>query len=536
MQVALSLSDEEANDIAEEVQAIDRVLGILILKTSHEEWFQLTWLPDLLHSLGMEMSRAAALFMLGHEDTVRSDYNTGDDDLQKFFSDWLTAPAAKDLPERPSWHIGTTNMTTVVLGCRIDVTARGGVTSALLGESIIAFLEAFYSTALPSRTLVSPRAELLIEVRQSDGAKGPFSLRTVEDDCGETKLVVTHPIMPAADLLSGGFEKAILELFAHVTGELQLGADMQAFEDMFVKHRAQDRAFLVARSIISVTNVLGASPPGRAEDWVQDPALRQYALLRVAPWQPTLLAVVEGKSISDEKPTFAAGDPPENLFGADAVRHRDMGVMSPINLPLWNRAGWKGIGVGVAPNEVAPPFMVLAFENIDAGRKIFRGWRGKVGQADRMGWIGITVITGIHRDRPLDYRVAIGVGEQYMRGQMSGKMRLMTMVYRMQDMTPASNRNLELLLDMYSRTGRVMLQPGPFKAEKPGIFVDEDDLKLGIELTRLTVVPAWQVDGSSPLMGAMRGIEEPFIPADVTDPPFAEVLRRLNEMKQRRAS
>jgi len=536
MQVALSLSDEEANDIAEEVQAIDRVLGILILKTSHEEWFQLTWLPDLLHSLGMEMSRAAALFMLGHEDTVRSDYNTGDDDLQKFFSDWLTAPAAKDLPERPSWHIGTTNMTTVVLGCRIDVTARGGVTSALLGESIIAFLEAFYSTALPSRTLVSPRAELLIEVRQSDGAKGLFSLRTVEDDCGETKLVVTHPIMPAADLLSGGFEKAILELFAHVTGELQLGADMQAFEDMFVKHRAQDRAFLVARSIISVTNVLGASPPGRAEDWVQDPALRQYALLRVAPWQPTLLAVVEGKSISDEKPTFAAGDPPENLFGADAVRHRDMGVMSPINLPLWNRAGWKGIGVGVAPNEVAPPFMVLAFENIDAGRKIFRGWRGKVGQADRMGWIGITVITGIHRDRPLDYRVAIGVGEQYMRGQMSGKMRLMTMVYRMQDMTPASNRNLELLLDMYSRTGRVMLQPGPFKAEKPGIFVDEDDLKLGIELTRLTVVPAWQVDGSSPLMGAMRGIEEPFIPADVTDPPFAEVLRRLNEMKQRRAS
>jgi len=536
MQVALSLSDEEANEIGEEVQAIDRVLGLLILKTPHPEWPQLTRLPDLLHSLGLEMSRAAALFMLGHEVTLRSDYNTGDDDLQKFFSDWLTVPAAEDLPERPSWHIGTTTMTTVVLGCRIDVTARGGISSALLGESIIAFQEAFYSTAVQSRTLVSPRAELLIEVRQSDGAKDPFSFRTVEDDCGETKLIVTHPITPAADLLGDGFEKAIVELFAQVTAELQLGFEKQALEDMFAKHRAQDRAYHVARSIIAVANILGESPPGRAGDWVQDPRLGEYALLRDAPWQPTRSTVVDAKSVSDEKPTFAAGDPPEQLFGADAVKHRDIEVMSPINLPLWDRAGWKGVGVGGTPGEISPPLMALVFENIDAGRKIFRGWQKKVGQADRRGWIGITVITGIDRDHPLNYRVAIGIGEQYMRSQTSGKMRLLTMVYRMHDMTPTSGRNLELLLGLYSRTGRVIIQPGPFKAAQPGILVNEEDLKLGIELTHLTVVPAWQVDASSPIIAAMRGIEEPFIPADVTDPPFAKIQGRLDEMRQRRGS
>lgn len=536
MQVALSLSDEEANDIAEEVQAIDRVLGILMLKTPHEEWHQLTRLPDLLHSLGLEMSRAAALFMLGHEDTVRSDYEAGGDDLQKFFSDWLAAPAAEDLPERPAWHIGTTTMTTVVLGCRIDVTARGGADSALLGESIIAFLEAFYSTAMQSRTLVSPRVELLIEVRQSDGATTPFSLRAVEDVCGETKLVVTHPITSAANLVGSGFENAILELFAHVTAELQLDTDKQAFEDMFAKHRAQDRAFHAARSIVAVTNILGESPPGRAEDWVQDPALREYPLLREAPWQPTRAVAVEAESVSDEKPTFAAGEPPEHLFGADAVKHRDIRVMSPINLPLWDRARWKGVGVGAVPGKVSPPSMILAFENIDAGRKIFRGWRKRVGQADSEGWLGVTVITGIHRDRPLDYRVAISVGEQYMRSQMSGTMRFMTMVHRMHDMTPASGRNLELLLDLYARTGRVILQPGPFIAAQPGILVDEEDFKLGVELTSLKVVPAWQVDASSPLIGAMGGIEDPFIPADVAAPPFAEVLRRLHELKRRRTS
>lgn len=536
MQLALSLGDEEACEIAEEVQALDRVLGILILKTPFEEWSQLTRLPDLLHSLGLEMSRAAAFFRLGHEDTVRNEYNTGDDDLQKFFNDWATVPAADDLPERPYWHMGVATMTTVVLGCRIDVIARGGITSALLGESIIAFLEAFYSTSIQSRTLVSPRAELLIEVRQSDGAKGPFSHRIVEDDCGETKLIVTYPMAPTADLVGTGFEEAILELFARVTAEMQIGIDEQGLKDMFAKHRAQDRAFHVARSIISVTNILGESPPGRAEDWVQDPTLREYALLRDTPWLPSSAPKVEAKSVSDEKMTFAARDPSEHLFGADALKHRDIRVMSPINLPLWDQAGWKGTGVGAMPSKISPPFMILAFENIDAGRKIFRGWQKRIGQADYEGWIGITVITGIFRDRPQDYRVAIGVGEQYMRSQMSGNARLMTMVYRMNDMTPSSSKNLNILLDLYSRTGRIILQPGKFNASQPGMFIEEENLKLGIELKQLTVVPAWQVDANSPLVTAMHGIEDPLIPADVTDPPFAEVLKHLNEMKRRGTS
>lgn len=538
MQIALSLSDKETNEITEEVQAIDRVLGILILKTRYEEWPQLTRLPDLLHLLGLEMSRAAALFMLGHEDTLRSDYSTGDDGLLKSFSDWVTAPAAEDLPEQPLWHVGTTTMTTVVLGCRIDVTARGGITSALLGESIIAFLEAFYSTALQSTALISPRAELLIEVRQSDGVKEPFSHRVVENDCGETKLIVTHPIALAADLMGTGFEEAMLELFARVTAELQIGFDKQALENMFSKHRAQDRAFHVARSIISLANILGESPPGRAEDWVQDPALSEYVLLRDTPWLPTPTMEVEAQPPTEDEPTFAAGSTPEHLFGADAVKHRDIGIMSPINLPLWDRATWKGVGVAGTPGEISPPLMFFAFENIDAGRKIFRGWRKKVGQADHEGWIGVTVITGIDRNRPAHYRVVISVGEQYMRNQMLGKtkMRLMATVSRWLDMTPASSRNLDLLLKLYSRTGRIILQPGPFNVSQFGMQMDEEDLKLGIELAHLKVVPAWQIDSGSPLVGSMAGINDPIIPNDVTDPPYAKALRHLEEMKQRRAS
>jgi hypothetical protein len=530
MSVALSLNSEQAAVVAEEIQGIDRTLGILILKTPHDEWTQLTRLPDVLHSLGLEMSRAATLFILGHEDVVRDEYGTKDDDIHKFFSDWVNAAAAKDLPDGPSWHIGTTVMSTVVLGCRIHVTARGGLTSALLGESIISFLEAFYSTALQSRDLLSPRAELMIEVRQSERAAKPFNVRTVEDDCGEVMLVIPHPVIPANSLVGKGFQDALIELFAHVTAQLQIDISRDRLQEYFSKHRAQDRAYHVAQSCVSITNVLGDSPPGRAEDWVGATGLMDYPQTRKEPWQPT---VPERPAKIATAATFAESDPPANMFGADALRHRDMAVMSPINLPIWDKARWKGVGAAGIPGGSAPPSMVLAFEDIEAGRKIFRGWRKKVGEVDEEGWIGVTVITGTDRDRPLDYRVAIGIGEAYMLRQLSGDTRMIAMVFRMHDMTPASSSNLDVLRNLYRRAGSVVLQPGKFNSIQSGMRLDDIDADLGIELRQLTVIPAWQVGPDSPLVAAMGGIDNPIIPPEIVDPPFARMMQRRSEMQRR---
>lgn len=529
IQVALSLNEADAKELEDEVHAIDRVLGILILRTAHEDWASLTRLPDLLSSLGLEMSRAAALFMLGHEDKVREEYGTADDDLNQFASEWLAAPAAEDLPKKPAWHFGTTTMTTAILGCQIDVVARGDVASALLGESIIAFLEAFYSTAVRSRKLFSPRERLVIEVRQSDAAKAPFVHRHVEDDCGETSLIVTHPVSSAANLVGAGFDKAMIELFARVTYELQLGMEGEDFEEMFAKHRAQDRAYHVARSIISVTNVLGDSPPGRAGDWVQDEVLPQYPLVRERAWVPAAIATTPAASTPEKEPTFSAEAPPEHLFGADAVLHRDMRVMSPIVLPLWDKARWKGTGVALPgpDGEVAPPLMSLAFENIDAGQKIFRGWRKKVGAEDQDGWLSVTVITGIRRDSPLDYRVAIGISEPYLKTRMDGK-RLFGMVYRMHDMTPSSSRNLDILQEHFRRAGFIFLMPAAFNTASPGIIeMNRDNLQLGIKLSHLEFIPAWKVGVTSPLITAMRGIADPVVPPGVTDVPFLKALERF---------
>jgi hypothetical protein len=531
IQVALSLNEADTKELEAEAHAIDRVLGILILRTRHEDWALLTRLPDLLSSLGLEMSRAAALFMLGYEDKVRQEYGAANDNLNQFASDWLAAPAAQDLPMQPAWHFGTTTMRTVILGCQIEVLVRGGVASALLGESITAFLEAFYSTAMLSRKLMSPRERLIIEVRQSEAAKAPFVHRHVEDDCGETSLIVTHPILPAAKLVGTRFDKAMIELFVRVTYELQLNVEREHLELMFTKHRAQDRAYHVARSIISATNVLGDSPPGRAEDWVEDEAFAQYPLVRKKPWVPA--AVTTAPTAPGEESEFSSDAPPEHLFGVDAVLHRDMTVISPIILPLWEKAKWKGTGVALpgAPGELAPPLMALAFEDIVAGKKIFRGWRKKVGAENRDGWLSVTVITGIRRDSPLDYRVAIGISESYMKNMTSSK-RLLAMAYRMHDMTPSSGRNLDVLQTHFRRAGFVFLVPAAFNpASQSVIEMTNENLQLGIKLSQLQFIDAWKVGITSPLITAMRGITDPIIPHGITEVPLLQALEHFATRK-----
>ncbi|KGG86694.1 hypothetical protein, partial [Comamonas thiooxydans] len=347
IRVALSLNDTEVRELGEEASAIDRVLGILILRTSHDEWASLKRLPDVLSSLGLEMSRAAALFMLGHEEKVHEEYGTFDENLDQFASQWVAAPAADDLPKQPAWHMGTTTMNTVILGCQIEVRVRGGVISALLGEIIVSFLEAFYSTAVHSMKLLSPREQFGIEVRQSDTAKAPFTHRHVEDDCGETSLIVTHPVSSATDFVGVGFEMAMMELFARIVVELQLNVEREHFERMFSKHRAQDRAYQAARSIISVSSILGDIPAGRAEDWLQDEKHGQYPLVRKSAWRPVTLPIAAAAPSITKRASLSEEVPPEHLFGADAVLHREVAVISPIVLPLWDRARWKGTGVAL---------------------------------------------------------------------------------------------------------------------------------------------------------------------------------------------
>jgi hypothetical protein len=74
---------------------------------------------------------------------------------------------------------------------------------------------------------------------------------------------------------------------------------------------------------------------------------------------------------------------------------------------LWDKAHWRGLGFAICPTN--PPILelILMFADLEAGAKIFRGWRKRLGEVDQDEWIGLTLITGIDRHHPAHYWLGI---------------------------------------------------------------------------------------------------------------------------------
>lgn len=527
--LALNSSNEKLKDLLHEAEAVDLVLGILILRTKFTDWANLGKISGVLEKYSLLMSSCAALFMLGQTARLKLEIQRPDENLDEVFTGWLMQPAANDLPPEAQWQVeANCAMQTSLFGCKVTVTSRGGGNSALVAESLLAFFESFFSTALQLKSCFSPRPELAIEVRQTEQGQQLFGNRISEDECGETRIIVSHsPVAVSNLVMSEGFQDAIFELLARVVAELQLNLAEAELKTLFEKHRAQDRAFLAARSVISLKNVLGETPKYRAADWNDLAECESFVPTRIAPWKPISLAVSSNGSGKQKRAnTDALSDSP--LFGIDGLKHRDLSVISPINMPLWDKAKWRGLGFFWEQDYQKLFRLLFIFSNPAEGLKIFRGWQKKIGCVDIDSWIGLTIITGIDRQHPMHYRVTVSIDDDYLKKHVSNK-NLFMAVSRIQDMTPSNNENLNAFLTVYGKMKRFKIQLGDPNRSDMGI---EKYADLGIELTKVKVIPAWKIERHSILAGAMRANDTPFIPADVVDAPVLATLEWLRNPKK----
>ena len=394
-------------------------------------------------------------------------------------------------------------MRTVLMGCRIELTADNNTTSILLGEAILAFLESFLSTAIRLKNHYAARPYLKMEVMQSKNIDTFFTHQVEEDECGETRIIIRHPPTFPAGLVQGsGYQEAFFKLLAEVIAQLQVPFSSESPEGLFANNRAQDRAFFAAQSPIVLTNVLSEHPKYHIQDWLDNNSLHEsFTLLRTEPWKPATKPILPGDEIDRVPFAFANGEPPEGLFGVDGLKHRDLQIFSPINMTLWDKAKWRGLGFAICPTKPPIPELILMFEDIEAGTKIFRGWRKRVGEADLNEWIGLTLITGIDRYHPAHYRLSISVNENYLRHRVPSKDQF-ALVYRMHDMTLADSTNLERFLHLYKETGRYRIAPGLLAQPK---YMPPYARHLSIEKTQLRIVSAWQIGPNDPaIRGAWR--------------------------------
>jgi hypothetical protein len=519
---SLELPDDAREQLENECRQFDLVLGILILKTRFEDWPLLGTVVDLLERYSVLMSRAAALFALGHEDTFRSEYGQPEGDLQQDFSRWIQQPAAHDLPEEAEWHVGTTaTLRTTIMGCKIAVVAETKNASLLLAETLLGFAESFLATTIMLEGHYSGRTNLEILIEQSPNSSAPFCSRIEEDDCGETRLIVTHTATAPATLVQDArYHEALIEFLASLIAQLHIPFSTETLEGLFANDRALDRAYAAAQSPLSVSNLLGEDIRYQIKENSTD---KNYALLRDTPWEPDLTP----SDSATTPPTFADGPPPSDVFDPEQCKHSDIQILSLINLPLWDKARWCGLGFSFLPGDSPMPGLFLLFKDLEAGTKIFRGWKKRLGDTDQDEQISVALITGIDREHPAHYRLAIGISDEHLKRSMKQKAMSLS-VYRMQDMTPENSTNLDRFLGAYKQAGRYRLTTGT-----PSQLMGHNTGELSIEKTQLRITPAWQISPNDPLVAALNGLSKPIIPADVSDPPIRKAWAQHARLREK---
>ena len=208
------------------------------------------------------------------------------------------------------WHLNkTVAMRTVIMGCEIELVVENRTASVSLGESILAFLESFLSTAIRLKGHHSARPYLRMEIRQSEYAGSPFSYHVEEDECGESCIIVMHPKAPVSLLVQGSaYQEALFRLLAELIPQLQVPFSSESIEGLFARDRAQDRAFLAAQSPLALTNVLGETPKYHVRDWTDVSLIESLPPLRTKQWEATPEPIV---SEGETPPfTFVEGPPP----------------------------------------------------------------------------------------------------------------------------------------------------------------------------------------------------------------------------------
>ena len=503
----VDLTEKQIERLVEENALMDAVLAIVVLRTPWSDLSKLDRAPSLLGGFGLDMCRLAAMFLLGYEKAVR--FETGIEEPDEFFANLLGQPAARDVAECADWGVRWPfSLRTILFGCQIEVLAGEGLPSLLLGETLLAFVESFLATSGMGEGQLSARAELCIEVVAKDDAKQPFEYELVEDDVGEVKVVVAHPKGPVRTV-DETYVKRMLELLAQVLGQLWMPLRTESLETLFAEERAQDRASLTAQLPAVFGNVLGQGAKVEAKEWM---ALEteSMALQRSVPWR---LSAFASSTDAEDGAGSTRRDGP--AFGIDAGRHRDMKVLSVLNLPLWDAARWSGLAYTFARDAVDVPEIRFLFEDIEAGRKIFRGWLKRFGEVDRDDTIGLTLVTGVDRDHPDWYRLVVGYRDADI---LKSGAQFLGFSTRIQEMNPRDGHNLKQFLERYGRLGRYRI--APLEHNEAGGVVRTTRSEISIEKRLLKIVPAWRIGPDDFLRMALKGVTNPVVPNGEEDPPF----------------
>lgn len=527
----VKFDDDEANDgDYEETTLMQGVLGMHFLNVPYKRLSALEQLPDALQRLELDIPRTAVLYSLGHEKRVNEEAFPNDlksqAELRDFFEKWQDQPARQDITAEPMLNEGSrTTLRSIILGAEFVIDCPNDPSSVGVAESLLGSLEAFLSTS-DENDLLPHTERTVIRLRKvKEQTSGP-TFDWVEGIAGVQAEILTGESVTFNDAES---MMQFSDFLAHTSAKIAAHCFFIRSPEEWMSRVAGEeqgltRATMLGNVLVIGRNLFGSDAKVRLTDWI-DADDKYYDRLRDQYWRPSPQTAT---NISPQEPTRRGeGPPPKELLDTSQRKHTERRVLSPINVPIWDQAGWGGAVYGWSGS--TPPLMGLMFRNMEAASQIFSEWSTRFGRADKDDDLRIAIITGISKANPSHYAVIVGPNiDQIERTLATSK--TFVMVSRINRMTPENNKNLNAFLKEFDKYGAYYLMPVklPDKHGEVPNFETKQYLLKG----HIHVRQAWTIGEHDSDLVALDIDEPPVIPDGITDAPVLKAMARKRERER----
>lgn len=521
-------SDDLVKQADEDFISIEMAFGLLLLNLKPDQLDAIAKLHDSFEEYGLVIPGMATLFTLGHRQALRDEgycpAEQTDEDIEDFLDKWINMSGADQLPEHTILlDQPTVELRSVVLGCSILLTSNSDPISIGIAESILGGLESFMATS--DERDVMPHRETLRIVMRSNADNDTIPQHRIIEEAGATFFEVSYSPKFQQDSAEkmqqyrDWLQVALVEIISHFAIVRDLERWLTKIAD---SERGFSRALVFSDMLTANCNIFGDNPPIHIADHFKKDA-REFSPLRTTP----LITRNAGKSEVKTDPQYGKGDPPDAFSKPEDMKHTDRTILSPIQLDLWDKAGWHGTAFMIHP-QMPCPLLALLFSDADAARRIFEDWNERWGREGSDENVRISIITGVTQNEPFAYsmQVAPVFRTDLVRG---GKTFLsMSRYMRLNATTPD---NLNNFLAAYHKAGEFGLVPAVTSA---GQIFPEPLYDLIQPRRKLEVRPAWSIDEHDPDLSVLQDDDDPFIPEGQLDPPVRRALAQLIDLRRRK--
>lgn len=353
-------------DFISDRSRLDALLGSLIHETPlNSEEFAI--LPDILERHQLAFSRNILMMKMGKRNLVSDEFKfmVDNEDTTKNFISQMTDHAHFLFPLVINSN-KKGNLQTLVHGCTIRARYEGVTYEQTFCEMVLACIELLLESKIKS----APSTPVLnFEINCVNEGKTTVQQIGISD----FKVTINKKTFSSQkDVL-----ETLIQMLIHVLSGSVVVNDLRAFfEERQNDDFLMQRLSLLANYLHDISNII--------------PNYR-YSFIE-------MFSKPEDKSYNYKKEN-------ETKRHNRANRQSDTIITSLIDTSLWDSAKWHGCGYFISYDYSEPSIMVLLFENIASGIKIFEKWEEEY--RNKKLNLKIVIITKIDKEHPNWYKVLL---------------------------------------------------------------------------------------------------------------------------------